>query len=68
MLLIRTHQRTNPTASSDATPNHSEPPTDHAEPDVVQTVRTWHAEGRSQRVIARDLKIDRRKVKRIIDS
>ena len=59
MLLIRTHQRAN-SIGDDATPNHSES-------DVVQTVRTWHAEGRSQRSIARDLNMDRRKVKRIID-
>jgi DNA-binding transcriptional regulator LsrR (DeoR family) len=34
---------------------------------MEQTVRTWHAEGRSQRAIARDLNMDRRKVKQIID-
>jgi DNA-binding CsgD family transcriptional regulator len=34
---------------------------------MEQTVRGWHAEGRSQRAIARDLNIDRRKVKQIID-
>jgi DNA-binding transcriptional regulator LsrR (DeoR family) len=32
-----------------------------------QRVQTWHAEGRSQRAIARDLAMDRRKVKQIID-
>jgi DNA-binding transcriptional regulator LsrR (DeoR family) len=32
-----------------------------------QTVRAWHVAGRSQRAIARELDIDRRKVKRIID-
>ena len=36
-------------------------------PDVVQTVRAWHDAGHSQRAIARELGIDRRKVKRIID-
>jgi hypothetical protein len=66
MLLVRTHQRTNP-MGDDVTPNHSEPPKGHAGSDVVQTVRTWHAEGRSQRSIARDLNIDRRKVRRMID-
>ena len=34
---------------------------------MEQTVRTWRAEGRSQRSIARGLNIDRRKVKQIID-
>ena len=36
-------------------------------PPVEQTVRAWHRAGRSQRAIARDLGIDRRKIKRIID-
>jgi DNA-binding transcriptional regulator LsrR (DeoR family) len=30
-------------------------------------VSAWHEAGRSQRAIARELNIDRRKVKRIID-
>jgi DNA-binding transcriptional regulator LsrR (DeoR family) len=34
---------------------------------VEQTVRAWHRAGRSQPSIARDLGIDRRKIKRIID-
>jgi hypothetical protein len=34
---------------------------------VEQTVRAWHNAGRSQRAITRDLDIDRRKIKRIID-
>jgi hypothetical protein len=74
MLLIRTHQRASFSSADDATPNHSGPPTSQAEPPVVptistleHTVRTWHNEGRSQRSIARDLNIDRRKVKQIID-
>ena len=32
-----------------------------------QTVRAWHDAGRSQRAIARELGIDRRKIKHIID-
>jgi hypothetical protein len=36
-------------------------------PSVEQTVRAWHNAGHSQRAIARELNIDRRKVKRIID-
>jgi DNA-binding transcriptional regulator LsrR (DeoR family) len=34
---------------------------------MEQTVRAWHSAGRSQRAIARELDIDRRKVKRIVD-
>jgi hypothetical protein len=74
MLLIRTHQRPNADGSADATPESLAPLTNSAEPSVVppmssmgQAVRNWHAEGRSQRAIARDLNIDRRKVKQIID-
>jgi hypothetical protein len=74
MLLIRTHQWASSNSSDDATTTYSAAPTEHAEPTVVptvspleHTVRTWHTEGRSQRSIARDLNIDRRKVKQIID-
>jgi hypothetical protein len=74
MLLIRTHQRANTDGSANATPDGSAPPSDHAEPSAIpptlpleHAVRIWHAEGRSQRAIARDLNIDRRKIKQIID-
>jgi DNA-binding transcriptional regulator LsrR (DeoR family) len=36
-------------------------------PSIEQAVRMWHAAGHSQRAIARELNLDRRKVKRIID-
>jgi pheromone shutdown protein TraB len=36
-------------------------------PSVEHTVRAWHSAGHSQRAIARQLNLDRRKVKRIID-
>jgi hypothetical protein len=36
-------------------------------PELEQTVRAWHTAGRSQRAIARELGIDRRKIKHIID-
>ena len=39
-----------------------------AAPTVEQTVREWHDGGRSQRAIARELSLDRRKVKRILDN
>jgi len=38
-----------------------------AAPTLEQTVRAWHSAGRSQRAIALELGIDRRKVKRILD-
>jgi hypothetical protein len=34
---------------------------------LEQTVRSWHEAGHSQRAIARELHLDRRKIKRIID-
>lgn len=75
MVLIRTHRQAAPIGSHDFTSNQSEPPTSHAGPPLEpaassldHTIRNWHAEGRSQRSIARDLQIDRRKVKQIIDS
>jgi hypothetical protein len=74
MLLVRTHQRASSDGSTDAVPNRSVLPMDQLEPSAAptassleQTVRSWHAHGRSQRAIARDLNIDRRKVKQIID-
>lgn len=36
-------------------------------PTLEQTVRAWYEAGQSQRAIARELSIDRRKVKQIID-
>jgi hypothetical protein len=43
------------------------PPAVTGAPTLAQTVRAWHAAGHSQRAIARELNIDRRKVKRILD-
>lgn len=43
------------------------PPTSTDAPPLEQAVRAWHSAGHSQRAIARELNIDRRKVKRIID-
>lgn len=34
---------------------------------LEQTVQAWHGEGRSQRAIACELNVDRRKVKQILD-
>jgi hypothetical protein len=36
-------------------------------PSLEQTARAWHEAGHSQRAIARELNIDRRKVKKIIE-
>jgi DNA-binding transcriptional regulator LsrR (DeoR family) len=36
-------------------------------PPLEQAVRAWHSAGHSQGAIARELNIDRRKIKRIID-
>jgi hypothetical protein len=43
------------------------PPALTESPSVAQTVLAWHNAGHSQRAIARELNLDRRKVKRIID-
>ena len=74
MLLVRTHQRAGFDGADAVTASQSASPADQAEPSAApvvisleQMVRTWHAEGRSQRAIARDLAMDRRKVKQIID-
>lgn len=42
------------------------PATLRSVPDLEQTIRDWHGAGHSQRAIARELNIDRRKVKRAI--
>jgi Protein of unknown function (DUF2637) len=38
-----------------------------AAPSLEQTIRVWHSAGHSQRAIARELNIDRRRVKRVLD-
>jgi hypothetical protein len=76
--LLMTLIRTGPRATQPANPashecqpapivEHGAPPVPTGAPAVEQTVRAWHTAGRSQRAIARDLGIDRRKIKRIID-
>jgi hypothetical protein len=74
MLLVRTHQRARFDEADSVAANQSTPPVDRVEPSAEpvvisaeQMVQTWHAEGGSQRAIARDLAMDRRKVKQIID-
>jgi hypothetical protein len=75
MLLIRTHQQARSIGFNDTIPKHCTPPPGQIEqaeesvqPSLEDTVRSWHSEGRSQRSIARDLNLNRRKVKQIIDS
>ena len=74
LTLVRTGSRSSSTPASPVQAGHAVPIMDHdapaalpAAPDLAQTVRAWHGAGRSQRAIARDLGIDRRKVRRIID-
>ena len=72
MMLIRTGRGTRP---GEAEPWHQvvpplvqeAPPELTAAPTLEQTVRTRHEAGQSQRAIAREFNIDRRKVKRILD-
>src|ERR1017187_4512149 len=47
---------------------HDAPPALTEAPGLEQAVRAWHDAGHSQRAISRELNIDRRKVKRIIDN
>lgn len=74
MTLIRSETRANATPDP-AMPTHPSSPIggDDAPlapleaPTAEQTVRAWHRAGHSQRAIARELHLDRRKVKRILD-
>lgn len=72
--LIRTDPRVCATLPRSAQVNHPLPGADDGAPPALaeapsleQTVRAWHNAGRSQRAVARELSIDRRKVKRIIE-
>jgi hypothetical protein len=74
MLLIRTQQQDNPSRSAGGGLSSPVPTLAQTEPRVAspalqleQMVRAWHSAGHSQRAIARELNIDRRKVKQIIE-
>jgi Protein of unknown function (DUF2637) len=74
MTLIRTKNRVGPDFAASAEVDHPMPIPDHdaplpltEAPSLEHTVRAWHGAGHSQRAIARELNIDRRKVKRILD-
>jgi hypothetical protein len=74
MTLVRTDPRVCATLPRSAQVNRPLPIADDPAPPALaetpslkQTVRAWHNAGRSQRAIARELSIDRRKVKRVIE-
>ena len=74
MTLIRTEHRATaplgrPLPESQPIPiaDHHAPSAPAEAPSLEQTVRAWHTAGHSQRAIARELNIDRRKIKRMID-
>jgi hypothetical protein len=73
MLLIRQHHQAGAGQATGAVshiaPSLAEPgpPVARPAPTLEQTVRGLHASGHSQRSIARDLSIGRRKVRQIID-
>jgi hypothetical protein len=74
MMLIRTGRRTPVENAESASVYQAGPPLAHeaprelpAAPTLEQTVRARYKAGRSQRAIARELDIDRRKIKRILD-
>ena len=74
MLLIRSSHQVSTEPFADAMAKDDVPAVALDEPTVVlpavaleQAVQAWYSAGRSQRAIARELKIDRRKVKRIIE-
>lgn len=74
MMLIRTGHRDSAEQSAEAARHHPVPASNHDVPVVTspmpsleQTVRAWHRAGHSQRAIARELNIDRRKVRQIIE-
>jgi hypothetical protein len=66
MTLIRAKARTRSAPDHPVPVDHAIPAALIERPSLEQTVRAWHAAGRSQRAIARELNIDRRKVQRMI--
>jgi hypothetical protein len=75
MLLIRNQNQDDAGPSADTALNQSasvlaqdEPPMVQSALSLEQLVQARHGAGHSQRAIARELSIDRRKVKQIIES
>lgn len=74
MTLIRAERYQTTQPSAPALQSQPSQVADHVAPSaptgsatLEQTVRAWHQAGHSQRAIARELSVDRRKVKRILD-
>ncbi|MEV5751700.1 DUF2637 domain-containing protein [Actinoallomurus sp. NPDC052308] len=74
MMLIRSEHRPSTERATDQAASQAPspigldvPPAPSGAPTLEQVVRTRYEAGDSQRAIARELKIDRRKVKRIVD-
>jgi hypothetical protein len=74
MVLIRADDKADGRQSDESATNRAAPSLEQDAPHVPtpaptleQTVRAWHDAGRSQRAIARELNIDRRKVKQITE-
>jgi Protein of unknown function (DUF2637) len=74
MMLVRAEPNGTAEQPSMASPGHAAPRAEQDAPPALadratleQTVYAWRHAGRSQRAIARELNIDRRKVRRIID-
>jgi hypothetical protein len=74
MTLIRTERLdgaervpASPVGPANQIADHQAPRALTGQPALAQTVRALHHAGRSQRAIARELNLDRRKVKQIID-
>ena len=74
MTLIRSEPQASTTAAASPLVNqpapiasNGAPPALTEAPSLEQTVRAWHEAGHSQRAIAREFNLDRRKVKQIID-
>src|SRR5262249_23467747 len=70
MLLVRAAHESASDAPSDTSESQEVsqlPRGPNALPTLNETVRAWHEAGQSQRAIARELNIDRRKIKQIIE-
>jgi Protein of unknown function (DUF2637) len=74
MTLIRSATRASTALAGSADMSHHAPGVDHGRahgltdaPSLEHTVFAWHRAGHSQRAIAREFNIDRRKVRRILD-
>jgi len=74
MMLVRTGHRERADETASEPPYQPVPPLAHevplelaAAPTLEQTVRARHQAGLSQRAIARELDVDRRKIKRILE-